>query len=101
VASDEMVANFFAVDFQTLDELERALLSEVAQAGSPTPAELASALRRGAESLEPALYGLQMMGYLAGGGAQPYRIGNWFFGRWLGRVLQATAASSAPGALGA
>jgi hypothetical protein len=86
VAADEMVANFFSVDFQTLDPEERALLEEVARDGPRTRRDLAQALRRSEEATEPVVYGLRMMGYLAeeGGG---YRIGNWFFDRWLRRVV--------------
>jgi hypothetical protein len=91
VAADEMVANFFSVDFQTLDGDERALLEQVARDGSRTRRELAQAVRRGEDAVEPLLYGLRMMGYLtADEGA--YRIGNWFFERWLRRVTAAAAA---------
>ena len=46
LAADEMIANYFAVDFPTLAEAERALLSEVAREGTRTRAELARALGR-------------------------------------------------------
>ncbi len=86
VASDEMVANFFSVDFQTLDPDERTLLEEVARDGTRSRRDLAQALRRTEDATEPLLYGLGKMGYLAeeGGG---FRIGNWFFDRWLRRVM--------------
>ncbi len=85
VASDEMVANFFAVDFATLDPEERALLEEVAREGSRSPQELAHARGRSEEALAPLLFGLRMMGYLAPDGSR-LRVGNWFFERWLRRV---------------
>ena len=44
VASDEMVANFFSVDFQTLDPDERTLLEEVARDGTRSRRDLAQAL---------------------------------------------------------
>jgi hypothetical protein len=43
---------------------------------------------RGDDAAEPLLFGLRMMGYLsAENGA--YRVGNWFFERWLRRVTAA------------
>jgi hypothetical protein len=85
VASDEMVSNFFSVDFQTLDGDERIILEEVARAGRCTARELAQRVSRGDDAAEPLLFGLRMMGYLsAENGA--YRVGNWFFERWLRRV---------------
>jgi AAA domain-containing protein len=85
VAADEMVANFFSVDFQTLDGDERTLLEEVAREGRRTRKELAAAVRRTEEATEPQIYGLRMMGYLTVEDGQ-YRIGNWFFDRWLRQV---------------
>src|SRR4030095_7856190 len=41
VAADEMVANFFAVDFQTLDTAEQAILEDVAREGTRGRRELA------------------------------------------------------------
>ncbi|HEY3121161.1 MAG TPA: AAA family ATPase [Vicinamibacteria bacterium] len=88
IASDEMVANFFSTDFQTLEPEERALLEEVARHGSRSRRELAQRVARSEEALEPVLFGLRMMGYLAPDGPT-YRIGNWFFDRWLKRVAAA------------
>jgi hypothetical protein len=85
VAADEMVSNFFSVDFQTLDGDERALLEQMARDGARTRKELAQAVRRTEETVEPLLYGLRMMGYLTTEDGS-YRIGNWFFERWLRRV---------------
>src|SRR4029450_11683772 len=65
VAADEMVANFFSVDFQTLDNDERTILEEVAREGRRTARELAQVVGGSEETLEPALFGLRMMGYLA------------------------------------
>ena len=86
VASDEMVANFFSVDFQTLDPDERTLLEEVARDGARSRRELAQSLRRTEDATEPLLYGLGKMGYLAEKDGE-FRIGNWFFDRWLRRVM--------------
>ena len=85
VAADEMVANFFSVDFQTLDADERAVLEQVARDGPRSRRDLAQAMRRTEEAAEPLLFGLRMMGYLAAEDGS-YRIGNWFFERWLRRV---------------
>jgi len=86
VAADEMVANFFSVDFQTLDNDERTILEDVAREGRRSRKDLAQVVGGGEERLEPLLFGLRMMGYLAAedGG---FRVGNWFFERWLRRVF--------------
>ena len=86
VASDEMVANFFSVDFQTLDPEERTLLEEVARDGARSRRDLAQCLRRSEDATEPLLYGLGKMGYLAEKDGA-FHIGNWFFDRWLRRVI--------------
>lgn len=85
VAVDEMVANFFSVDFQTLESEERAILEEAAREGRRTPGELARSLGRSEEALAADLFSLEMLGYLARD-ADAYRVGNWFFERWLKRV---------------
>jgi hypothetical protein len=89
VAADEMVANFFSVDFQTLDADERAVLEHLAREGTSTRRDLAAVIRRNEESAEPLLFGLRMMGYLAVDGTS-HRIGNWFFERWLRRYAAGT-----------
>jgi hypothetical protein len=91
LTADEMVANFFAVDFQTLDEGEQALLSELAREGPRTRRELAKETGQGEEHLEVPLYGLTMLGYLSREG-EAYHLGNWFFERWLRRHLSAGSA---------
>jgi hypothetical protein len=88
VAADEMVANFFSVDFQTLEEHERTLLEEVAREGGLTRRALAQALSRSEDALEPQLFGLVRMGYLSEKDGA-LRLGNWFFERWLKRVAGA------------
>jgi len=91
VACDEMVSNFFSVDFQTLDGSERTLLEEAARSSGPTARELAQAAGLREEAAEPLLYGLRMMGYLTLEGGR-FRLGNWFFERWLRRVGTASEA---------
>jgi hypothetical protein len=88
VAADEMVANFFSVDFQTLEDHERALLEEVAREGGLARRALAASLSRTEEALEPQLFGLLRMGYLSETDGA-LRLGNWFFERWLKRVAGA------------
>jgi hypothetical protein len=95
VASDEMVSNFFSVDFQTLEDGERAILEEVSREGRRTRRELAQALGKSEESVEPQIYGLLMLGYLAEEGKE-YRVGNWFFDRWLRRVAATRASEARP-----
>jgi hypothetical protein len=85
---DEMVANFFALDFQALEDAERAVLVELAREGARTKRDLTSALGRTEDALEGSLYGLSMLGYLARDG-EAWRLGNWFFERWLRRRLVA------------
>jgi hypothetical protein len=86
LGADEMVANFFTVDFQTLSEDERVFLSEVAREGSRTRRELASATGHPEDAVDVALYGLTMLGYLTRDG-EAYRLGNWLFERWMRRRL--------------
>jgi hypothetical protein len=50
---------------------------------------------RAEEAVEPLLFGLRMMGYLAGDG-HGYRLGNWFFERWLKRVEASRADAPRP-----
>jgi AAA domain-containing protein len=85
VAADEMVANFFSVDSQTLDAPERTLLEEVARAGTRTRKELLGILGGTEDMLDSLLFGLCMLGYLSPD-RDSYRVGNWFFERWLRRV---------------
>lgn len=95
VAADEMVSNFFSVDFQTLDGHERLILEEAAREGTRTRKELAQAAALTEEAVDGLLLGLRMMGYLAGD-ASRYRIGNWFFERWLRRVVAGRANEARP-----
>jgi hypothetical protein len=93
LAADEMIANYFAVDFATLTESERALLSEVAREGMRTRAELARTLARPEDEVEPLLYGLTMLGYLAREG-DGWCLGNWLFKRWLRRRVAGAARTA-------
>ena len=95
VAADEMVSNFFSVDFQTLEAAERAILEEAARQGPRTRKELASAAGLREEDAEPLLFGLAMMGYLTDENGR-FRIGNWFFERWLRRVSAARSPEPRP-----
>jgi hypothetical protein len=88
LSADEMIANFFAVDFTTLLESERALLSEVAREGRGTRQQLARALGGADDDLETPLYGLSMLGYLAKDG-DGWKLANWLFERWLRRRVSA------------
>ena len=90
VAADEMVANFFAVDFQTLGKDEREMLLTIAREGEVTITTLTSSLG-GPERIDSLLYGLERMGYIVTALGK-CRIGNWFFDRWLRR-----AATAVPG----
>jgi hypothetical protein len=88
LAADEMVANYFAVDFATLEGVERDLLSEVAREGRRTRGELARKIGRPEEDLDSPLYGLTMLGYLTRDG-DAHKLANWFFERWLRRRVTA------------
>lgn len=81
VAADEMVANFFAVDFQTLGTDEREMLAAIARDRAASVAALVSRLG-GPERIDSLLYGLERMGYIVMAGGE-CRVGNWFFDRWL------------------
>jgi hypothetical protein len=85
VMFDEMVANFFSLDFQTLEKVERRILADVARAGSLDLAALAAELSVNRDALASSVFALGTMGYLAAEGDR-YRIGNAFFSRWLRRT---------------
>jgi hypothetical protein len=95
VAADEMVSNFFSVDFQTLAEGERAILEEVAREGRLSRRAIGQAAGGSEDALESQLYGLMMLGYLSREGSD-YRLGNWFFERWLRRVAGARTSEARP-----
>jgi hypothetical protein len=95
LAADDMVANFFAVDFQTLEPVERGVLEEVAREGARGPRELGAAVGRSEDALGASLFGLAQMGYLVADGPR-YRLGNWFFERWLKRVAAGRASEVRP-----
>jgi hypothetical protein len=95
LAADDMVANFFAIDFQTLEAMERSVLEELAREGALGPRELSQAVDRSEDALQPSLFGLTQMGYLTTDDGR-YRLGNWFFERWLKRVVAARASEVRP-----
>jgi hypothetical protein len=86
LAADEMVANFFSVDFQTLETSERAVLEEVARTPGATRADLATTLRVADEALDGLLHALRMLGYVTSPDGH-HRLSNWFFERWLRRAI--------------
>ena len=86
ITADEMVANYFSVDFSTLEEGERALLSQVAREGTSTRRELSLALGRTEDALEMPIYALSMLGYLKRDG-EGWKLGSWLFERWLRRKV--------------
>ena len=94
VAADEMVANFFSVDFQTLEPLERQLVEEAARCGGCTRKQLVQAVGATEERVEPLLFGLSRMGYLSASDGGDYHVGNWFFDRWLRRVAASKAGEA-------
>ncbi len=95
VAADEMVSNFFSIDFQTLEPIERQILEELGREGRRKRAELAEAVRRTEDDVEPVLLGLRMMGYIATDGDR-LGVGNWFFERWLRRSVSIAAREASP-----
>jgi DNA-binding IclR family transcriptional regulator len=71
------------------------VLEELAREGTLGRRELSQAVGRSEDALDPSLFGLTQMGYLAMDGAR-YRLGNWFFERWLKRVVAARASEVRP-----
>jgi hypothetical protein len=96
LAADEMVANYFSVDFQTLEAAERSVLEEVARNPGATRSDLAAATRLGEDPLEGLLHALRMLGYVAVQG-DGHRLSNWFFERWLRRALATKTSEVRPG----
>ena len=95
VANDDMVSNFFSVDYQTLEPIERRILEEVARERSLAPGDIGSALSTPGDTLGPHLLGLAQMGYLKQAGGR-YSIGNWFFETWLRRQSLLRGAATEP-----
>jgi len=95
VGVDEMVANFFSVDFQTLEKPERRVVEEVARAERITLRQISQGVAIPEEALAPSLVALEKMGYLALEG-QDYRVGNSFFCRWLRRARALGAPEAGP-----
>jgi hypothetical protein len=89
------VANFFAVDSQMLEKLERRVLEEVARAEQLTLKQISQVVSVPEEELAPSLGALGKMGYLASD-IDGYRIGNSFLSRWLRRSRPLGAAEAAP-----
>ncbi len=95
VSSDEMIANFFAVDFQTLEPLDRRILEELARAGRLQPADLARSIDVTVDALDPTLIALRTMGYVSFDG-DACHVGNAFFDRWLRRAQALPTPEVAP-----
>ena len=74
----------------TLEPTERFVLEEVAREQTRSLREIAAAARLIEDDAEPILFGLRMMGYLTTDGSR-YRVGNWFFERWLRRTVMPRA----------
>ncbi len=94
VGVDEMVANFFSVDFQTLEKTERRALEEVARAERLTLRQVSQKVGIPEDALAPSLVALAKMGYLTPD-RDGYRVGNSFFARWLSRSQALGAAEAA------
>ena len=90
LGADEMVGNFFSVDFQTLDAPERTVLEEVARNPGASRSDLAAATRLGEDPMEGLVYALRMLGYVAVADGK-HHLSNWFFERWLRRALASRA----------
>jgi len=71
------------------------VLEDVARESRRTRRELAQVAARSEEALEPLLYGLTRLGYLSPENGE-YRLGNWFFERWLRRVSAARTSEARP-----
>lgn len=93
-AADEMVANFFSFDFQTLEATERDLLRHVAAESGRDRAALLTASGLAPERADETLQALRLMGYLTESGGR-WSVGNWFFERWLRRGPAPAAAAAA------
>ena len=97
VAADEMVANFFSVDFQTLDAERARRCSRRSRARARARrGELAQARRRARRRRSSRCSSACADGLPGGRRTARYRVGNWFFERWLRRVVAAAARGAHP-----
>lgn len=83
VASDRMVAHFFSVDFDLLDQKERDILSVISREESSTSEAIATRLGEDRTSLTGELERLANLGFLRRGEARQYTLANFFFRRWI------------------
>jgi hypothetical protein len=95
IAADEMIASFFSNDFQALDPVEQAILTEVARLGQVIREDLLDVSARDPDALTLALFALRAMGYLVLDN-EKYRIGNSFFERWLLRARPSSSQERRP-----
>lgn len=102
VASDRMVAHFFSVDFDLLDEKEREILAVISRESSATSEAIATRLGEESASLTGELDRLANLGFIRRGATRQYVLANFFFRRWIsdarGRSGRPAATSSIPSA---
>ena len=84
VASDQMVAHFFAVDVGMLSAAERRILSLLCERPAASSHGIVEGLAGGADAAEvhAALYRLGSLGLLRRDEGE-WRVGNYFFRRWM------------------
>ena len=81
---DDMIAHFFKVDFDYLEDQEKIILWHILSAEQISPEDLQKKTGIRFDNLAKLLYGLIQLGYLWRGNGE-VRISNYFFEKWLKR----------------
>jgi len=95
VASDPMVAYFFSVDFEMLDETEHQVIRIIAEQDVSTSNSIRQALSVDSAPLGAGLHRLEHLGYIRKDADRRFVLANYFFRRWLGE-LPGDPSSPAP-----
>ncbi|RMD95328.1 MAG: serine/threonine protein kinase [Calditrichaeota bacterium] len=83
ISRDEMVAHFFAVDFQNLEQKEKELLLFILQNQPASLPAIQARMDSTPEKLLKQIYDLVQLGYLKQSAKEGYAISNYFFEKWL------------------
>ena len=96
VATDEMVAHFFSVDFEMLSQKERDVLRVVAGQPAASSDSIQAEIDTETTSLGGSLHRFEQLGFVRRNGEGRFVLANAFFRRWL--LERTSPALPAPGA---
>jgi len=94
VSLDDMIAHFFSVDFQYLDQKEKEILLHILQNKNLLLPDLETRIATPKEQLIKVLYQLMQLGYVKQAN-EYYAISNYFFEKWLEQEKEKLFSESA------